>query len=70
MNDETLYSIALRKCHNIGDANFKKILEHFGSAELAWKSPKSEFKRIFGLYDVQNHFLSLRNCWSRCNFFK
>jgi len=49
MNEETLYSIALRKCHNIGDANFKKILEHFGSAELAWKSPKSEFKRIFGI---------------------
>lgn len=49
MNDEILYSIALRNCNNIGDANFKKILDHFGSAKLAWKSSKSEFKKISGI---------------------
>lgn len=49
MNDEILYSIALRHCNNIGDGNFKKILDHFGSAELAWTAHKNEFKKISGI---------------------
>lgn len=49
MHDEILYSIALRRCNNIGDGNFKRILDYFGSAESAWKSSKSELKKIAGI---------------------
>lgn len=49
MNDEILYSIALRQCNNIGDGNFKKILDHFGSAESAWRASKSDLKKILGI---------------------
>lgn len=49
MNDETLYSIALRCCYNIGDNNFKKIIDHFGNAESAWKSSKKDHQKILGI---------------------
>ncbi len=49
MNNETLYSIALRSCYNIGDYNYKKIIDFFGSAEIAWSSPKKEFHKIVGI---------------------
>lgn len=49
MHDDILYSIALRRSNNIGDANFKKILDYFGTAESAWKAPKSELKKKSGI---------------------
>lgn len=47
--EENLFSIALRECSNIGDINFHKLVQAFGSAENAWKAPSKELQRIIGI---------------------
>lgn len=51
-SSEHLYSLALRRCANIGDVNFKKVVAASGSAENAWNSSKSRLKEIFGISSV------------------
>ena len=46
---EHLYSIALRRCKQIGDISFSKLIKAFGSAENAWKENKSLIKSITGI---------------------
>lgn len=50
-SEEHLYSIALRKCAFVGDTNFKKLVQHAGSAEQVWKTPKHQLQKIFGIGD-------------------
>lgn len=47
--DEHLYSIALRKCSNIGDINFYKLVNAVGSAREVWSFPKRELAKILGI---------------------
>lgn len=48
-SEEHLYSIALRRCHLIGDVNFYKLLRLEGSAEQVWKSSKRILAKIEGI---------------------
>ncbi|MDL1913953.1 MAG: DNA-protecting protein DprA [Bergeyella sp.] len=48
-SDEHLYSIALRRCHLIGDVNFRKLVTAYGSAESVWKENKKHLKKIAGM---------------------
>ncbi|MBW8358705.1 MAG: DNA-processing protein DprA [Weeksellaceae bacterium] len=48
-SDEHLYSIALRKCSNIGDINFYKLVNSVGSAQEVWSFPKRELAKILGI---------------------
>lgn len=47
-SEEYLYSIALAKCKNIGNINFKKLVELLGSAENVWKEGKMVFSSLKG----------------------
>ncbi|WP_300673771.1 DNA-processing protein DprA [Soonwooa sp.] len=51
MNNEHLYAVALKSCHQLGNLNFRKLIDEFGSAENVWQLPKSELKQIFGIGD-------------------
>ena len=46
---EHLYAIALRRCNQIGDVSFKKLMKAFGSAENVWKENKALIKSITGI---------------------
>lgn len=46
-SDEHLYSIALRKCGLIGNANFKKLIDAAGSAKNVWEFSKKEIQSVF-----------------------
>ncbi len=48
-SEEHLYSIALRRCSNIGDMNFHKLIQKLGSTEKIWKTPKSKLVKIEGI---------------------
>lgn len=48
-SEEHLYSIALRRCANIGDINFMKLVTALGSAQMVWKAPVSEIQHISGI---------------------
>lgn len=57
--DEHLYSIALRKCNQIGDINFYKLVSAVGSAKEVWGFPKKDLAAIIGIgaktiYDIGN----------------
>jgi len=47
--EENLFSIALRECSNIGDINFHKLVQAFGSAENVWKASSKELQKITGI---------------------
>ncbi|MGX9986712.1 DNA-processing protein DprA [Soonwooa purpurea] len=49
MKTEHLYAIALQNCHQLGNLNYRKLVEEFGSAEQVWNLPKSTLKQIFGI---------------------
>lgn len=51
MNTEHLYAIALRSCHQLGNLNYRRLIDEFGSAEKVWNLPKSSLKQIFGIGD-------------------
>lgn len=53
--DEHLYSIALRKCSNIGDINFYKLVNAVGSAQEVWSFPKRELSKILGIGNKTLH---------------
>jgi DNA processing protein len=44
ISEEYLYAIALRECSQIGDINFHKLVQTFGSAQEAWKKAKKDYK--------------------------
>lgn len=48
-SEEHLYSIALKNCNLIGDLNFKKLTDAFGSAERIWKLSPRELQALFGI---------------------
>ena len=48
-SDEHLYSIALRKCSNIGDITFSRLVTAIGSAKKVWSFPKRELAKISGI---------------------
>lgn len=45
---EAFYSIALRRCNNVGDINFYKLVKTVGSAEQVWNLPKNKL-HVFGI---------------------
>ncbi|WP_292010382.1 DNA-processing protein DprA [Chryseobacterium sp.] len=47
--EEHLYSIALRECLLIGDINFSKLVNTFGSAKNAWFQAKKEYQKVDGI---------------------
>jgi DNA processing protein len=47
--EEHLYSIALRRCSLIGDINFRRLVQHFGTAEKVWKTKPSLLCKIDGI---------------------
>lgn len=47
--NQALYALALRLTPNIGDANFRKLLNVFHSAENIWKEKHSVLARIEGI---------------------
>lgn len=49
MNEETLYSIALKSTPLVGDINFMRLVEAAGSAKDAWNLSKSLKKEIKGI---------------------
>jgi DNA processing protein len=56
LQDEILYSIALRATPNIGDINFMKLIDAAGSAKEAWLLSKKLLKEIpgFGSKIIKN----------------
>lgn len=48
-SEEHLYSIALRSCKNIGDANFRKLINAFGSASSVWNADKRQLTKVYGI---------------------
>ena len=48
-SEEQLYSIALRRCHLIGDINFRKLISTIGSAKKVWDLPKKELHKTYGI---------------------
>lgn len=48
-SSEHLYSIALRRCANVGDVIFKRLVQAEGSAESVWKLSKKSLTSIFGI---------------------
>lgn len=48
-SQETLYSIALRRCPLVGDIIFRKLVQKAGSAEEVWKLSKSGLRKITGI---------------------
>lgn len=48
-SEEQIYSIALRRCHLIGDINFRKLIQAVGSAKQVWELPKKELHKTFGI---------------------
>ena len=53
--DEHLYSIALRKCSNVGDISFYKLVSAVGSAKEVWSFPKRELSKILGIGNKTLH---------------
>lgn len=49
METELLYAIALRRCQHVGNYNYRKLVETFGSAKNVWELPKSNLKNIYGI---------------------
>lgn len=49
ISEEYLYAIALRECSQIGDINFHKLVQTFGSAQEAWKKAKKDYKKREGI---------------------
>lgn len=47
--EEHLYAIALRRCTNVGDINFSRLVNAAGSARKAWELPKRELAKAFGV---------------------
>lgn len=47
--EEHLYSIALRRCKNIGDIHFRKLVYAFGSATAVWNAPRKELLALVGV---------------------
>ena len=48
-SEEHLYSIALRECNFIGDINFFKLVNSFGSAKNVWETAKKELNKTNGI---------------------
>lgn len=48
-SEEHLYSIALRRCNFIGDANFYKLVKTIGSAKEVWEYSKKSMQKIDGV---------------------
>lgn len=48
-SEEYLYTIALRQCKNIGNANLKKLITHVGSAKEVWQSSPKNLQSIHGI---------------------
>ncbi|MFP3595776.1 DNA-processing protein DprA [Chryseobacterium sp. SIMBA_029] len=49
ISEEYLYAIALRECSFIGDINFHKLVQTFGSAKETWEKAKKEYNRLDGI---------------------
>lgn len=49
MQDEILYSIALKSCPLVGDVNFNKLVNAVGSAKEVWNISKSNLYGISGI---------------------
>lgn len=49
ISEEYFYAIALRECNQIGDINFHKLVQTFGSAQEAWIRAKKEYKKLDGI---------------------
>lgn len=49
ISEEYFYAIALRECNQIGDINFHKLIQTFGSAREVWKRAKKEYKKLEGI---------------------
>lgn len=48
-SEEHLYSIALRQCNFIGDINFSKLVNSFGSAKSVWETSKKVLSKTDGV---------------------
>lgn len=48
-SDEHLYAVALRRCSQIGDLNFKRLVGAEGSAAQVWKRPQKHLMKTFGI---------------------
>lgn len=48
-SEEHLYSIALRRCNNIGDGNFHKLVKTIGTAKEVWEFSKKNMQKIDGV---------------------
>lgn len=48
-SEETLYSIALRKCPLVGDVIFRKLVSEIGSAKEVWEISKGGLQNIQGI---------------------
>lgn len=49
ISEEYLYAIALRECSFIGDINFYKLVQTFGSAKETWEKAKKEYSKLDGI---------------------
>lgn len=54
-SEETLYSIALRRCPLIGDIVFRKLVREAGSAKEVWELSKTGLKNIHGIGQRISH---------------
>lgn len=48
-HDEIRYSIALRRCKNIGDMHMQRLISYLGDAKAVWNTPKKELVHICGV---------------------
>lgn len=49
ISEEYFYAIALRECSLVGDINFHKLVQTFGSAKEAWTRAKKEYGKLDGM---------------------
>lgn len=54
MEKEKIYANAFNQAQEFGPIRLKKIREHFGSFENAWKAPISEIKNIINLKELED----------------
>ncbi len=52
MNQEILYTLALKFSSGIGDITIKKLIEQYGSAQVIWQTKKNEIATQVGLAKI------------------
>lgn len=59
-NEERPFWVAFNLLGNIGPSRFNRIINHFGSAKLAWQASAGDWQKLGWKNEISQHFLSFR----------